>query len=174
MILHDNNIVSTFAKIRRVDLLFTVFNRVRLQLSSNVERELRDGVKLGYLALQDILDLIDKPQPNMTFEVHSVSPAERALYHEIPFYPLSPSKESKGEVDTVALAWTHRAVIVSNERKVYNFCRTNAYQVIPCLRLEDILRGLWTHGHLNRSDVLELITEIESVDRVVVVRTEVF
>jgi hypothetical protein len=174
MILHNLNILSTFAKIDRLDLLFAVFNRTLLHLSGNTEAELQLGVQCGYSDLQRVLDLIAHPRPAMAFNVVKAGAAEQPLYNRIPFYPQNPQRHLKGEMDTIALAWTHKATIVCNERKVYNFCRHNPDQTIPCLRLEDVLRQLWIQSLMSQADVQTLITQIETHDRVLVNRNEVF
>src|SRR5439155_12214901 len=162
MILLDTNILSTFAKIDRVDLLFSIFNRTTLELSGNVEAELRQGVQSGYSNLQPALNLIDFPETNMTLKVIQAGISEQSLYSQIPFYPNSKNRHLKGEVDTVALAWAHGATIVCNERKVYNFCRNNSYKIIPCICLEDLLRSLWKLGIMTQIEVATLITEIQT------------
>ncbi len=174
MILHDSNILSTFAKIDRVDLLFQIFNRTTLYLSGNVAAELQVGVQYGYSDLQRVLDLIEQPGPSTAFEIVRAGTAEHLLYPRIPFYPQDQRRHLKGEIDTIALAWTHRATVVCNERKVYRFCRENHYQTILCLRLEDLLRSLWVSGLATQSDVRALIINIETLDRVRVNRSEVF
>ena len=173
MILHDTNILSTFAKIDHVDLLFRIFNRSPLYLSENVAAELHAGVRYGYSNLHRVLDLIDPDHPT-AFEIVRAGTAERLLYPRIPVYLQGRQRQLKGEIDTIALAWTHGATIVCNERQVYRFCLNNHYQHIPCLRLEDLLRSLWANGFATQNDVRELITNIEILDRVRVNRSEVF
>ena len=174
MILHDTNILSTFAKINRLDLLFTIFNRTTLHLSGNTETELQSGVQHSYNILQSVLNLIVLPQPAMAFKVVRAGPVQQQLYNQIPFYPQSPQRHLKGEMDTIALAWTYNATVVCNERKVYNFCRNNTFQVIPCLKLENLLCRLWMQDLMTQTDVQSLITEIETKDRVHVNHNEVF
>jgi len=174
MILHDTNILSTFAKINRLDLLFRIFNRQTLELSENVAAEIRLGVEQGYAELQRVRDLIENLRSAITFKVIRVGEAKQLLYSQIPFYVQSPQRHLKGEMDTIALAWTHNATVVCNERKVYNFCRNNPYQSISVLKLEDLLRSLQILGLMNEKDLLELIRQIEASDRVIVNRAEVF
>ena len=58
MILLDTNILSTFAKIERLELLFSVFNTRKLFISPNVFNELIDARRLGYKHVESIFDLI--------------------------------------------------------------------------------------------------------------------
>ena len=174
MILHDTNVLSTFAKINRLDLLFAIFNQKILHLSANTESELQNGVRYGYTRLHRVLNLVTSPQPDMVFKVVHAGAKEQQLYRHIPFYPQNPRRYQKGEMDSIALAWTHNATIVCNERKVFNFCRNNPYKIVPCLQLEDLLRSLWVQGIMKQSEVQTLVTEIETTDRISVRRDQVF
>jgi hypothetical protein len=165
MILHDTCILSTLARVDRLSLLFDLFPGQQLCLSGNVEAELRRGASGRHPALQRALDLIGLPPGAPGLEVLRPGPREVRLYSRIPFHPHHPDRHLKGEVDTVALAWTHRATLLCKERRVFTFCQTNTYRPIPCLLLEDLLRNLWQLGILSKAEVEALVDEIEARDR---------
>jgi predicted nucleic acid-binding protein len=56
MIVADTNIVSTFARIQRLDLLLAVAETQTLHLSPAVEKELKVGMQKGIDFLQPIID----------------------------------------------------------------------------------------------------------------------
>ena len=86
MFLLDSNILSPFALVDRLDLLFAGFRRATLHLSGNVETELRPA-RPEHAHLERVLRLIDQPPPGMRLEVVRAGPAEIALYGQIPWHP---------------------------------------------------------------------------------------
>ena len=58
MILVDTNILSTFAKIDRLELLFRVFNQKTLYISPNVFQELKDARDKRYDFVELIFELL--------------------------------------------------------------------------------------------------------------------
>jgi predicted nucleic acid-binding protein len=55
MIVADTNILSTFARIQRIDLLFAVAETDSLHLAPAVVKELKVGVQKGLVFLKSIL-----------------------------------------------------------------------------------------------------------------------
>lgn len=58
MILVDTNILSSFAKIGRLELLFRVFNQKTLYISPNVFQELKDARDKRYDFVELIFELL--------------------------------------------------------------------------------------------------------------------
>jgi len=59
MILIDNNILSTFARVNAMDLLFTLFPRQQLGLAPAVCGEVLEAIEHGCVWLQDTMRLIE-------------------------------------------------------------------------------------------------------------------
>ncbi len=59
-VLVDINILSTFAKIERIELLFEIMNREKVHISTHVLHELDMAEDVGYAFVQIIFDHIDK------------------------------------------------------------------------------------------------------------------
>lgn len=59
-ILVDTNILSTFAKIKRFELLFEIMDRNELYISTSVLHELDIAENMGYDFVQIVFDYIDK------------------------------------------------------------------------------------------------------------------
>jgi len=60
MIIIDNNILSTFAKIGRLDILFRLFPQRQIAIVPAVYDELRIGIKKGYVQLEDVMAMVEK------------------------------------------------------------------------------------------------------------------
>jgi len=56
MIIADTSILSTFARIQRLDLLFAVVETKSLHLPPAVQKEIRLGLQKGLNFLQPIID----------------------------------------------------------------------------------------------------------------------
>ena len=157
MILIDTNILSTFAKIDRLDLLEEVFKE--MHISPNVLDEVKRAEELGYSHAEKILELIRKGKIQIS------CPRE----DEIEFIDKIPSSFGRGERDCVAMALKRDALIVTNEGKVLNYCKQNG---IDHVRLNTILRKLWIDEIIEQEDVRDLIHEIEEKDSLVVTDKE--
>lgn len=109
MILVDTNILSTFAKIDRLDLPEKVFGE--MHISPNVLDEVKRAEELGYPHAEKILEYIKKGKIQIS------CPKE----DEIDFMDKIPYSFGRGERDCVAMALKRDALIVTNERKVLNY-----------------------------------------------------
>lgn len=151
MVFIDTDVLSIFAKIQRLPLLFSVFNEDPLNISAAVENELQVGVAKGFDFAQDIMVL------------HSQG--RIATYHPMavdhPFMATLPWTLGSGERESMAICKRLSAIFVSNERRVKHHCRENG---IDCVNLAEILRTLWELGILPQADVRNIITEIRTKD----------
>ena len=127
MILVDTNILSTFAKIDRLDLLEKVFGK--MHISTNVLDEVKRAEELGYSHAERISKWIEDDKILISC----------VKENEVEFLDKIPYSFGRGERDSVAMALNRDALIVTNERKVLNFCRKKG---IAHVRLNKILRKL--------------------------------
>lgn len=153
MILVDTNILSTFAKIDRLDLLEEVLGE--MHISPNVLDEVKRAEELGYPHAEKILGWVKKDK----ILISCPQDDEVKLLDEVPF------SFGRGERDCVAMALKRNALIVTNERKVLNYCKKKG---IAHVRLNTLLRKLWKDEIMSQDEVRELIDEIEENDNLVV------
>ncbi len=162
MILVDTNILSTFAKIDRLELLFKVFRQKRLCISPNVFQELKDARDKRYDFVEPIFDLLQ--------------------YHKLKLLPLEedeymlmlqlPKYLGKGELDSIAICTRRNYSLLSNERKVIKFCEENG---IDHFDLNGILNALWMFDIVSKEEVVLIIKEMEEKDNLKIVsKDEIF
>ena len=80
MILIDNNILSTFARVSAMDLLFTLFLRQRLGLTPAIRSEVLDAIERGCAWLRDIVRLIESGR----LQLVALTPEELAATSTLP------------------------------------------------------------------------------------------
>ena len=154
MILIDNNILSTFAKIGRLALLFQVTAEV-LYISPNVYNELQQGLQVGHTVLQAVFDLIASGK----LQVVSLTEEDHQRMAQIPF------TSAKGEADSLAYCLGHQAIFVTNDQRAY---KRGIQLGVTCIRLATLLRSLWVTGVLTKEKVRELIDEIERAEGTII------
>ena len=151
MVFIDTDVLSIFAKIQRLPLLFSVFNEDPLNISAAVENELQVGVAKGFDFAQDIMVLHSQGR------IATYHPT--AVDHQ--FMATLSWTLGSGERESMAICKRLSAIFVSNERRVKHHCRENG---IDCVNLAEILRALWELGILPQADVRNIITEIRTKD----------
>lgn len=161
MILLDTNVLSTFGKINRLNLLFDIFKE-DICISSNVLDEIKNADEQGYSFADKVISLIDEGK----IMVISSSQEERQYMVTLPL------SFGSGERDSVAIAKKRRGVFVTNEKRLWNFCET---EEIDFLTLNNLLKLLWKDKILTKEEVRKLIDEIEEKDNIVIVsKDEIF
>jgi predicted nucleic acid-binding protein len=135
----DTDILSIFAKIRRLDILKKLFDEVIVPPSVN--SELRKG-KL------DISPLMPPPLMLTRAELKELRSAERGL--------------GKGEKECVVVARTRGIPLATNDKIVHKLCR--AYN-IGYFSLPRLLRFAISEGVITRAEAKQLVTLIEERER---------
>lgn len=162
MVLADTNILSTFALIDKLILLLDLFKEEQLSISPNVFNEITEAQTAGYAHADKILELIK------TGKITCLTPTKNELLFSMDL----PMNFGAGERDSLAMARERNLVLLTNERKVINYCQKEG---IECIWLEKLLRFLWRDNLLSKGQVEELIKEIELKDKVVITsRDEIF
>lgn len=151
MVFIDTDILSIFAKIQRLPLLFAVFDQDVLNIATAVENEITIGVSKGFPFTNALMELQAKGQLQTH---HPVTVDEE-------FMLSLPHTLDAGERESMAICKRLDALFASNERRVMHHCQ--AYE-IRCTNLDEILRALWELKILAKSDVRKVITEIETKD----------
>lgn len=151
MVFVDTDILSVFAKIQRLPLLFSVFNQDSLNIAAAVDNEIKMGVSKGFQFSQDIMALHSQGR----MQIHHPTVADQQLMATLA------QTLGAGERESMAICKRLTATFASNERRVMHHCRANG---IHCISLTEILRALWELRILMPSDVRKVITEIETKD----------
>ncbi len=154
MLLADTNILSTFAKIGQLPLLFQLFGAQRIGVVPAVYAEFQAGVNKGYVDLQAVVRLIQQGQIDL------VAPTAQEVFQE----DVLPTSFDAGERETLAVAKSRGYTILTNETQIKNWCMR---QQIDSWDLPGLLRAFWRTELLSREAVRRLIDQIEAKDRIV-------
>ena len=152
MVFVDTDVLSIFAKIERLPLLFAVFDQEMLNIAEAVENEVKTGVSKGFSFSDDIIALQTQGQ----IRTYHTTLADQEFMSSLP------QTLGAGESESMAICKRLTAIFASNERRVMHYCKANR---IDCINLVRILRALWELKILTQTDVRKVITEIETEDR---------
>lgn len=155
MILLDTNIISTFSKIGKFELLYDVFNKEILYLSPNVFEELKRAKDKGYSFVDRIFELILKKK----LQIISLNQTEMLKTIKIP------NSLAAGEKDSIVLCKERDGIFVTNEKKVINYCKK---EQINYFDLRDILKAMHEFMNYPKEKIISLIDEIERRDNIVI------
>ncbi len=153
-VLVDTNILSTFAKIKRLELLFKIMDRGELYISTSVLHELDIAENIGYDFVQTIFDYIDKER----ISILSMDDEESDLFLNLP------DSFGRGERESVAISKSRDYIFVSNETKVKNYCDRNDIDIVD---LPTLLRRAWKVGLKEKETVKNIVEEIEDKDNII-------
>lgn len=120
MIFVDTDILSIFAKIQRLTLLFIVFDQETLNVAFAVENEIKTGVSKGFHVFDDIIAL----QTQRKIRTYYTTPADQEFMSSLP------QTLGAGERESMALCKRLSATFASNDRRVMHHCQTNGIQRI--------------------------------------------
>ncbi len=155
IILLDTNIISTFSKIRKLELLYDVFNTNVFYISSNVHNEIMITKEKGYIFVNYVVDLLQKKK---------IIPLTLTSEEEIKTNKI-PLSFSRGERDSLVICKERNGIFVTNERKVINYCKKHS---IVYFDLRDILKALYIFIKFSRNEVNKLIKDIEEKDNIII------
>lgn len=151
MVFIDTDILSIFAKIQRLPLLFAVFDQDVLNITAAVESEITIGISKGFHFTNALMELREQ---RLLQTHHPITTDEK-------FMLSLPSTLGAGERESMAICKRLTALFASNERRVMHHCQANG---IRCINLDEILRAFWELNILTETDVKQIITEIETKD----------
>ena len=152
MVFVDTDVLSIFAKIERLPLLFAVFDQEMLNIAKAVENEVKRGVSQGFSFSDDIIAL----QIQGKIRTYHTTFADQEFMNSLP------QTLGAGERESMALCKRFTVTFASNERRVMHHCKANR---IDCINLAQILRAFWELKILTKTEVWKVITEIEIKDR---------
>jgi predicted nucleic acid-binding protein len=139
----DTNILSSFLSVGRLELLLTALGTDHVLIPPLVLAELELGVIRGHLT-NDIL------QTALVSSVRTIAITtmdEQRIEH-------MPTAFGAGEQQAVALAMRLSMPLLSNDRRVVTYCRS---QDVLCLDLPTVLRLLWRTATASQDEVQALM-----------------
>lgn len=83
-----------------------------------------------------------------------------------------PESFGPGELEAVALCIRRNAILLSNDKRVRNYCQTHGIEVYDLVLL---LRALWKEEVVSRGRVQKIVKKIEQLEEIVIKnKNEVF
>lgn len=156
----DCDIISTLAKIDRVDILVDLFKHSRLVIPNAVYVELLEAEKMGFIFPRKIF--------NSKIELTTMSQQELDDFEKTVKNP----KIHSGEAEGITIARNRNGVFLTNDRVTVKFCEQ---EDIAVLDLKDILRLVAKKRIVNEIEMMQIIKDIEVKDNTVIVeKNEIF
>jgi predicted nucleic acid-binding protein len=143
-VIADTDILSTFGKIGRLDLLQLLFDQV--YIAPAVERELGRATQLGFtwvISVQRTVLLLP-----LTANESGAVARLTSLYPQL----------GSGEIESFVLAQTHHLAYLTNDRQAKVVAQALG---LSYLDLEDLLRAIKTRKLLTTAALTALIAQIE-------------
>ena len=150
----DCDLISSFAKINRIDLLETLFPDAQLAITASVYNELLKTKEHGF----DFLDEIVQSDIGLI----NIRKEERSVFEDF----LQDYRIHLGEAEGIAIAKCRDGVFMTNDSLAVRFCEEKGVKV---LNLKDVLRKIAVDGTVNKGEMLKLIRGIETKDRTYIV-----
>jgi predicted nucleic acid-binding protein len=147
-VIADTDILSTFGKIGRLDLLQLLFDQV--YIAPAVARELGRATQLGFTWVTSV----QRTVLLLPLTANESGAVERltSLYPQL----------GSGEIESFVLAQTHHLACLTNDRQAKVVAQALG---LSYLDLEDLLRAFKTRKFLTAAALTALIAQIEEHDR---------
>jgi predicted nucleic acid-binding protein len=154
IVVMDCDLISSFAKINRIDLLETLFPDAQLAITASVYNELLKTKEYGF----DFLDKIIQSNVGLI----NMQKEERSVFEDF----LQDYRIHLGEAEGIAIAKCRDGVFMTNDSRAVRFCEEKGVKV---LNLKDVLRKIAVDGIVDKGEMLKLIRGIENKDRTYIV-----
>jgi len=152
MILADTDILSAFAKVGRLDLLFELLRAAELHITPAVLSEIEHSYNQKHSHAESLLSLTEKGQ----ISVLELASTEKLVKNALP------DTLGEAERELIAVASKRKYIVLSNESRVAHYCREYG---VSCLRVPDLLRAFWIEGFMSVEEVHSLVNELRMKDR---------
>lgn len=154
LIISDTNILSSFAAGEAFQLLLRLFPERSICIPLTVQQELQIGLDRGRAYLKSVLQGIDAGQ----VQVLELSTQDEQLLDQLP------RKLNQGEREAIILALTRKIPLLSNDKRAIRYCEHQGIEVVD---LPELLRLLWTHHLVTRTEVERLIERMRQVENLI-------
>jgi len=152
VILLDTDVLSAFAKIGKIDLLYQLFSTSVLYISPSVLEEVKVSYDKKYPFAMEIFQLIEKGR------IKVVVLKEKEIYEK----ERLPIWFGEGEKESIILCLNRGGVLLSNEKKVKKFCEGRK---IVCLRTPGLLKALIDEGIIEVKEAKRIIENLKNKDK---------
>jgi predicted nucleic acid-binding protein len=146
----DTDVLSTFLKVRRPDLIPKLFPKSKIFFCPAVVSEIHRAAELG-MAVETRKYELDRIQ---------LTQAEKAIAKEIG----RRAALGRADCECLAVAQFRMSLLLSNDRTVRGEASSRGIDV---MNLPQMLRGLWRTGVMKKEGVAKLAEEVERKDNVV-------
>ena len=150
----DCDLISTFAKVNRIDLLEKLFSDSKLVITASVYNELLEVKQYGF-------DFPDKVMQS-SIGLINIQRDERGIFEDF----LHDYRIHLGEAEGIAIAKCRNGVFITNDSRAVEFCKEKRVKV---LNLKDILRRIAVEKIINKGEMIKLISDIEDKDRTFII-----
>lgn len=156
MIISDTNIISSFARIHKINLLKITFKEQTIFLTPSVYLELKKAIELGCNFLEETINAIEIKQG---FDILTLSKDELFALSQLP------ASLAAGEKEGLVI-YLHRAgnTFLTNDKRARNFC---IEKNLSWLDLPSILRLMWKTASCTKREVSKIIEELEEKEGMV-------
>ncbi len=151
MILVDTNILSTFARVDELELLFQLFGRSPLGLTSAVLAELNEALAHGCAWLEQTKGLRNQGRLELVVAAPEEIQAREAM----------PVSLGAGEAESIAICQARGWAFLSNDKRARNFCTQAGVEVFD---LTELLGALWEWRVRSPQFVQELCARMEAAE----------
>ncbi len=151
----DTDILSTFAKVKKLALVPRLFPKSRILICPSVNLEIKKGVELGFLRYS---------HPGHFIAI-KLGTRERATVREF----REDRNLGPGDAECLAVARNRECLLLTNDRKAEKAADSLS---IDHLNLPLLLRELWRSHVMSKSRLAKLMDEIERKDNVIIKNKE--
>ncbi len=155
MIVLDTSIISTFALIGAMDLLYALFPNDALGVTPAVYTELVVVAREGRQFLQAVVEQVESGRLKL-FVLTAEEFMQRLRL---------PTSLGSGEAESIVLCQSRGAAFVTNDRRARNFCLSEGVEVFDLI---EVLRAIWRLGVCSKQQVRQLVADIESKEGTVI------
>ncbi len=154
MIICDTNILSTFARVGVLKLLFKLFPKQEFFIPKAVYEEIMEAIRHGAAFLHSVLALVDSGQ------IHLLT----LTFEEARDKTTLPQSFGSGELEGVIICARRSSILLTNDKRVRNYCQEHGIEVYDLVLL---LRTLWRKKVVSRKVVQKIVNDIERLERLV-------
>lgn len=152
VVVFDTDVISTFGKIKRLDLLQKLFPRDEFFIPSSVYDELINAQELGYEFAKYVIE-------SELFKALTLSDEERDFVDKLQ----RRKSLGSGEKEAIALCKYRKYALITNDDDAKDICDKNSMEFFD---LSMLLKTLWKSEIMSKEKVAKLIDEIETQDKV--------
>ena len=157
MIVVDTNIISTFARVGALERVRQLVKAERLYVTPATFHELRRAVEAGCDFLAPALASI---QAGTELDLVALHREEVLAAKDLP------ASLGAGEAESIAVCLNRPGTqLLTNDKRARNYCRERS---IACLDIPEILRALWVRQVLSKTQVRDLLRQIETEEGLVI------